>query len=224
MGRIDYVRLYALQDQVLDRFFSFDSDFYLTGGTCLSRFYQERRYSDDLDFFVNNSTVFGFTIKKVKALLAESFKVDTEIETKDFCRLKIDRFLQVDFINDRVAYYKDPVILENGYKIDNIENILSNKITAIIGRDDPKDIFDIYLIARFYSFNWSEIIQSAKVKSAFNLEELLVRLKSFPRKLLDRINLVDETFLNNFSTEFATLIDEISYGGNHTSLPLNFSL
>ena len=224
MGRIDYVRLYALQDKVLNRVFSFDNDFYLTGGTCLSRFYQERRYSDDLDFFVNNSTVFGFTTKKVKALLAESFKVDIEIETKDFCRLKIDRFLQVDFINDRVAYYKDPVILENGYKIDNIENILSNKITAIIGRDDPKDIFDIYLIARFYSFNWSEIIQSAKVKSAFNLEELLVRLKSFPRKLLDHINLVDDTFLNNFSTEFATLIDEISDGEKHTSLPLNYSL
>ena len=218
MGRIDYRRLYALQDQVLDRVFSFENDLYLTGGTCLSRFYQERRYSDDLDFFVNSSTVFGFTIKKIKVLLAEYFKVDIEIETKDFSRLKIDRFLQVDFINDRLAYYKDPVVLENGYKIDNIENILSNKITAIIGRDEPKDIFDIYLIASFYSFDWSEIIQSAKAKSAFNLEDLVVRLKSFPIALLDRINLVDDKFLHNFSTEFADLVEEISDLRKHTSI------
>jgi predicted nucleotidyltransferase component of viral defense system len=216
MGRIDCRKLYVLQDLVLDRIFSFENDFYLTGGTCLSRFYQEKRYSDDLDFFVNNSSVFGFTLKKIKALLAEDFKVDIEIEAKDFCRLKIDDYLQVDFIHDRAAYYKDPVILENGYRIDNVENILSNKLTAIIGRDDPKDIFDIYLIAKFYSFDWSEIIQSAKIKSAFNLDDLIARLKSFPKKLLDRINLVDDAFLDNFPTEFTALIEEISEGNQHT--------
>ena len=216
MGRIDYRKLYALQDKVLDRIFSFENDFYLTGGTCLSRFYQEKRYSDDLDFFINNSNIFGFTLKKIKALMAKDFKVDIEIETKDFCRLKIDDYLQVDFIHDRTAYYKDPVILENGYRIDNVENILSNKLTAIIGRDDPKDIFDIYLIAKFYSFDWSEIIQSAKIKSAFNLDDLIARLKSFPKKLLDRINLVDDAFLDNFPTEFTALIEEISEGNQHT--------
>ena len=55
MGRLDYKRLYALQDRVLEKIFSFKHDLYLTGGTCLSRFYHEIRYSDDLDFFVNNT-------------------------------------------------------------------------------------------------------------------------------------------------------------------------
>ena len=39
-----------LQDRVLELIFSQEQEFYLTGGTCLSRFYQEKRYSDDLDF------------------------------------------------------------------------------------------------------------------------------------------------------------------------------
>ena len=74
------------------------------------------------------------------------------------------------------------------------------------------------VLDRVFSFDWSEIIQSAKVKSAFNLEDLVVRLKSFPIALLDRINLVDDNFLNNFTTEFADLIEEISDLSQHTSI------
>ncbi len=215
MVQIDYVELYALQDRVLARIFSVASDFYLTGGSCLSRFYQEKRYSDGLDFFVTNSNRFGFSLKKIKALLSGEFEVSVDIEAKDFCRLKIDSLLQLDFVNDRVAYFKEPVILENGYVIDNIENILSNKITAVIGRDDPKDIFDIYLISRFYAFDWPEIIHSAKEKSAFNLEELIVRMKTFPTEFFNRINLVDKNFLANFTADFADIIVEIIEGERH---------
>lgn len=49
-----YQKLYELQDEVLEVVFSVENIFYLTGGTCLSRFYQEKRYSDDLNFFTNN--------------------------------------------------------------------------------------------------------------------------------------------------------------------------
>ena len=49
MASIDYIKLYSLQDKVLDIIFKTENIFYLTGGTCLSRFYQEKRYSDDLD-------------------------------------------------------------------------------------------------------------------------------------------------------------------------------
>jgi len=51
MGSLDYKKLYALQDEVLEKVFAVEDEFYLTGGTALSRFYQEKRYSDDLDFF-----------------------------------------------------------------------------------------------------------------------------------------------------------------------------
>ena len=41
--------LYPLQDEIF-KFFQTDR-FYLSGGTCLSRFYYHHRYSEDLDFF-----------------------------------------------------------------------------------------------------------------------------------------------------------------------------
>lgn len=205
-----YQKLYELQDEVLEVVFGVENIFYLTGGTCLSRFYQEKRYSDDLDFFTNNSPRYSFAIKKVKQALAAKFDLSIEIESKDFTRYKINNFLQVDFVNDIDARYKDVVVTKDGYIIDNIENILSNKLTAVIGRDNPKDIFDIYLIWRYYKFDWIQIVKSAHEKASFSDEELIVRLKSFPRSLLDEIILVDKHFLDDFDKEYPKLVDEIS--------------
>ncbi len=209
MDNIDYKALYELQDKVLDIVFSVEDEFYLTGGTALSRFYQEKRYSDDLDFFTNSSHRFNYAVKNIVSELRHHFNVKYELESKDFIRIKIDSLLQVDFVNDRVPRYKEPSILENGYKIDTVENILSNKITAVIGRDNPKDIFDIYLISRFYTIDWYEILESAQDKSVFSFDDLIIRLQSFPSQLLHGINLIDKDFLNNFKNDFSDLIEII---------------
>lgn len=209
MDCIDYTKLYDLQDKVLDVVFAIEDEFYLTGGTALSRFYQEKRYSDDLDFFTNSSSRFNYAVKNIVNELLQNFAVEHELETRDFIRIKIDNLLQVDFVNDRVPRYKEPNILKNGYKIDIIENILSNKITAVIGRDNPKDIFDIYLISKFYTISWGEILKSSREKSVFSFDDLIVRLKSFPSQLLESINLIDKTFLNNFENEFPKIIENI---------------
>jgi len=209
MGSIDYKKLYALQDKVLQRVFGVDDEFYLTGGTALSRFYQEKRYSDDLDFFTNSSTRFNFAVKNILAELSKEFSIENELDSRDFVRIKIDGLLQVDFVNDRVPRYKEPKVLENGYKIDTIENILSNKITAVIGRDNPKDIFDIYLISRYYSIDWQEILDSAQEKSVFSIDDLILRLRSFPHGLLKSINLIDDEFLDSFQDDFDELIKKI---------------
>ena len=50
MGSIDYKKLYSLQDEVLEIVFRVEDEFYLTGGTALSRFYQAKRYSEAKKF------------------------------------------------------------------------------------------------------------------------------------------------------------------------------
>jgi hypothetical protein len=102
------------------------------------------------------------------------------------------------------------VITDDHYIIDNVENILSNKITAVMGRDNPKDIFDIYLICKYYSFSWKDILESAHEKAGFNHDELIIRLKSFPNALLQNINIIDPGFLDCFDDEFALIVEEIS--------------
>lgn len=210
MGNINYKKLYELQDDILASIFKVENEFYLTGGTCLSRFYKEKRYSDDLDFFTHRSSRFSFAVKNIKQELHKRFKLITEVDSKDFIRFRIDDTLQVDFINDVSSRYKDVVITDDHYIIDNVENILSNKITAVMGRDNPKDIFDIYLICKYYSFSWKDILESAHEKAGFNHDELIIRLKSFPNTLLQNINIIDPGFLDRFDDEFALIVEEIS--------------
>jgi len=102
--------------------------------------------------------------------------------------------------------------LEGGIILDNIENILANKITAIISRDNPKDIFDVYLISKFYDLNFNDILKISHKKTKFDDADLIIRLKSFPVKLLEDINLIDENFLNNFEKEFPVIIEKIIAG------------
>ena len=51
-------QLYPFQDQVLHAFVAIETGFYLTGGTALSRGYLNHRFSDDLEFFVNDDPNF----------------------------------------------------------------------------------------------------------------------------------------------------------------------
>lgn len=209
MDSIDYKKLYKLQDEVLKIVFETENEFYLTGGTCISRFYIEKRYSDDLGFFTNQSPRYNFAVKNIKKALLENFKVISEVESKDFTRFKIEDLLQVDFVNDIAYRYNEPIVNEKNYLLDNIENILSNKVTAVVGRDNPKDIFDIYLISKYYEINWNEILKSAHEKAGFSNEELVVRLKSFPKELLKEIKIIDKNFLDDFDTYFPKIIKEI---------------
>lgn len=206
---IDYKQLYALQDKVLSQVFEVEREFYLTGGTCLSRFYVAKRYSDDLDFFTNASPRFSFAVKNIQLFLQEKFSIKIIASTKNFNRYLINNKLQVDFVNDLAFRYKDIVVTKENYLIDNVENILSNKITAIMGRDNPKDVFDIVLIDHFYTFSWLEILEAAHQKAVFSNEELLVRLKTFPRAMLRRIKVMDQDFLKSFENNFAQVLAKI---------------
>ncbi len=204
-----YRELYALQDQVLETIFTTEREFYLTGGTCLSRFYQAKRFSDDLDFFANDSPRFAFALRNIRTALRDSHEIMVEVETKNFLRISVDGRLQVDFVNDVPNRLKDPVVTQQNYLIDNIENLLANKITAVIGRDNPKDVFDIVLINTFYHFSWVEILKAAHEKAGFANEDLVVRLKSFPKEMLGQIKCIDCSFLENFDSAIEKIIQAI---------------
>ena len=53
MLKRDYTKLYQLQVKFLDFWKTINTPFYLTRGTALGRFYLNHRFSEDLDFFVN---------------------------------------------------------------------------------------------------------------------------------------------------------------------------
>jgi len=220
LDKVNYIKLYELQDKILTLIFSINTEFYLTGGTCLNRFLFEKRYSDDLDFFTFNSSTFFHSIADIMKIFKDkNIYFKKIVDSKLFVRVNVienNTILQIDFINDSVNRHGEFIFINN-YKLDNPLNILSNKITAILGRDNPKDIFDIYLISKNMKFNWHEIIKNAKNKMIFQKDELIYRLETFPFYFLKNIKIIDENFLKDIEEEFPLIIKDI-LEGNENSL------
>lgn len=183
---IEY-KLYTFQDTILNLVMSLENDFYLTGGTALHRFYLQSRYSEDLDFFVSNAPHFYEDFNEIfENITAQGFNVKREVSFRDFYRLRINEDLQVDFVNDRVYRYGKSNVV-SGFRIDNPLNILANKITAIVSRDEEKDFFDICCCALNLEFNWHTLLTIANKKALIEKETLIYRLKSFPLQWLSKI-------------------------------------
>ncbi|MCP3933243.1 MAG: nucleotidyl transferase AbiEii/AbiGii toxin family protein [Bacteroidetes bacterium] len=195
--------------------FEKDTELYLTGGTCLHRFYYEERYSDDLALFTNSSSTFSYSVREITGQISNAgYAIETLVESKDFIRVNVAAEkapLQVDFVNDRVKRFGS-FNFKNGFKLDNPLNILSNKITAIVSRDNPKDVFDLYVIAKKSSFSWDEILAQAREKLHFQKEDLLYRLQTFPLTLLEKLNIIDEQSLAHFKSDYYSIIKKIKLG------------
>jgi len=142
-------RLYPLQDAVIRELAAVDTGFYLTGGTAASRGYLGHRFSDDLDFFVNDAPAFTLWSDRITVRLAAHPEWTTRVLLREsrFVRLEVgagDMVLKLEFVNDvpsRVGEVSDHPTLG---RLDSAENILANKLTALADRNEPKDVADIW--------------------------------------------------------------------------------
>jgi predicted nucleotidyltransferase component of viral defense system len=197
-----------------------DTDFFLTGGTALSRAYYNHRYSDDLDFFVNRSETFDEQLDKLLALLRENrFIWSTENEftrAPNFTTLKAGKnsevLLKLDFVNDMVPLYGKIAKTDLFYRTDSIRNILSNKLSAIF-RYAAKDIADIREIALHETIDWSEIIQEARQKEA-GLEFIYITeiLTSIPQSEFEAIAWTKKPDWQEFRNDIDQIVYEMISG------------
>lgn len=168
--------LYPAQDRILRTIGQIDTPFYLTGGTALGRFILNHRFSDDLDFFVNAVPDFHVQVEKVlNGIQANHAGLKVSVQQDSFVRAFVGEpgvEVKLEFVND-VKYRVDiPVPTELGIKIDNWQNILSNKITAL-SRIAAKDFADVFFLAVRYPFNWEVMINYARSKDAW-IDEIAV--------------------------------------------------
>lgn len=213
MERIDYHELYLLQDRVLDLVFQEETEFYLTGGTCLHRFFVEKRFSDDLDLFTHGSSgIFAYSVKEALDRMGMAgLSISKAVDSKGFVRVHVgDKaiLLQVDFVHEATRHCGD-YVQQGTYRLDNPRNILSNKLTALMGRDDPKDVFDIYHICHNFAFPWEEVLAEALKKSFFQKDELLFRLRTFPLSMLRSLQLINGGPPADFASELDGIIAAI---------------
>lgn len=160
-------QLYPLQDRILSVLETLPNDFYLTGGTALSRGYLNHRYSDDLDFFVNHAPDFKTQVDSILKTFTHhgvTFSKGTSSDT--FLRIFVieqEILLKIDFVNDvefRFGEIQQTTVFS---RTDHPLNILTNKLCAL-SRYEAKDIADILFICKSFSFNWEEMIGYAQKK------------------------------------------------------------
>ena len=209
-------KLYPFQDMVLQWVESSGVDFYLTGGTALSRCYLNHRYSDDLDFFINDNSEFknqcDIVVSKIKKT---DLNIELGVASESFLRIFLseeDTRLKLDFINDVEFRYGDIVQFPIFYRIDNWRNILSNKVCAL-SRLETKDIVDILYLAQKYQFSWEEIIVEARKKDMWvsPIESAKI-IDEFPIDQLETIKWIEPVEFENLRNKLAILHDEIFYG------------
>ena len=98
---------------------------------------------------MNDNTSFSlWTDRIIQALVAHT-GWHTTVHLRDirFVRLAVTQeatVLKIEMINDVPAHVGQIVQHPVLGQLDNAENILANKITALIGREEPKDIADVW--------------------------------------------------------------------------------
>jgi len=215
--------LYPLQDGVMNILQHSGTDFFLTGGTALSRAYYNHRYSDDLDFFVNQSKTYDDQLNKVLALLQENgYTWDTSNEytrAKDFMTLKVrkdsETLLKLDFVNDLVPHFGEIKETSLFYRTDSVRNMLSNKLSAIF-RYAAKDIVDIREIALHETVDWLTIINEARNKDA-GLELVYISeiLTSMPQSEFETIAWTKKPSWQEFRDDIDRIIHDMISGESH---------
>lgn len=141
--------LNELQANFLKAFFTLAKSFYLTGGTALSAFYLQHRYSVDLDLFTRDIPAFqraeGLVDEACTQLGISSHPVEITPFFKHFLVGPPGNPLTLHFSKDVLFRVKPPSRFGD-ILVDSIEDIAANKICAALGRTEIKDLIDLYFL------------------------------------------------------------------------------
>jgi hypothetical protein len=144
-------------------------DFYLTGGTALSAFYLEHRYSEDLDFFtevpqgvariipVIEQIAKGMNLKMV---FGRRFETLFECTLMSSGNETVELDLALDMPGRLMPVQSGKAL---GMNLDNILDIACNKLSALYERSEPKDFVDLFFITQGL-FPLEELLRKARQK------------------------------------------------------------
>jgi hypothetical protein len=162
--------LYPFQDEVLAAAAGVETGFYLTGGTALGRVHLRHRYSEDLDLFVNDDDRFQAWVDRLLEIWRAEARWRLVVQRRDprFVRAFLshgDTQLKVEFVNDVRGRVGLPGRHEGFGLVDTPENILANKVTALLDRQEPKDLADVWGLCRRGGLQLREALVGASSKA-----------------------------------------------------------
>lgn len=192
--------------------------FYLTGGTALSVYYLNHRYSEDLDFFsFTEIDILSIDIflKKIKSSLKiKKTDFQQSFNRNIFFLHTAKEILKVEFTYFPFEPIEKP-LKKDGIFIDSIADIAANKAFTIYQNPRARDFIDLYFILNKYKkFSFRHLLKIAQTKFDWQIDPLQLgtqllkaqELKDLPR-MLQRIN--HTQWRNFFLTQAKSLSKDI---------------
>jgi predicted nucleotidyltransferase component of viral defense system len=145
-------KLTALQGEVLDAFFQRERGFFLTGGAALAGFHLGHRMTDDLDLFTRQELAFErgrYVLADVAAAIGGELHVRQD--APGFKRLVLtrgDEGVVIDIVKDTSPQLHADKLERDNIVIDPADEILANKLAALVGRAEERDLIDVMFLER----------------------------------------------------------------------------
>lgn len=151
MGLLANNSLNDLQQEFLKRFFAHENRFFLTGGAALVGFYLHHRLTEDLDLFtLENEIENGVAL--IREVAEEMNATIESLQTSpDFRRLLLRRgeeSIVVDLVREYVFQVDSKKRVVNGIRLDSPEEILANKLCALLSRLEIRDLVDVLALEK----------------------------------------------------------------------------
>ena len=144
--------LSRLQREVLIALCTREPGFFLSGGAALVGFHLHHRETLDLDLFTLDPDVFaraGRLPREVAAAIGAS--VEDRQAAAGFRRSAFtqgEESVIVDLVLERVAQLHPEKPIVDGIPVDPPDEILANKLCAIVGRTEERDLVDVMMLER----------------------------------------------------------------------------
>src|SRR5688572_30185244 len=157
--------LTALQKDVLRAFFASERGFFLTGGAALAGYWLHHRPTSDLDLFTLDDSAFErapHVLRDAVAKLGATSEV--RLDSPGFKRFTVSRegdAVVVDLVRERVQQIHIEKTEIDGVLVDPPDEILANKLNALVGRQEERDIVDVMLLERDTNLRVEELLPAA---------------------------------------------------------------
>ena len=139
-------KLSALQQDFLRAFFQREDRFFLTGGAALVGFHLGHRETHDLDLFTLEDVI-PEGMAAVAEVARELGGTLESLQTAPaFRRVLLRRGAEaivIDLVHEYVAQVAPDKPLINGVRVDPPEEILANKLCALLSRSEIRDLVDV---------------------------------------------------------------------------------
>ncbi|MGQ0721573.1 MAG: nucleotidyl transferase AbiEii/AbiGii toxin family protein [Candidatus Eiseniibacteriota bacterium] len=144
-------RLGRLQREILESFFRRESRFFLTGGAALAGFYLGHRTTQDLDLFTT-SEILDEGEAALRDVARELGAAVEAVRTSPSFRRRLvrrsDEAVIVDLVFDTAPQGDTEKRRQGVVVLDAPEEILANKLCALLSRAEIRDLVDVLFLER----------------------------------------------------------------------------